>query len=465
MIRENCSLAGEFRDLNFGDVRRGRRFRSMLSCLAARPAGRVSDVYRSAGQRQGAYDLLEHDGVGAKAVQLAGSRAVAKRCAGFEGIYVALDGSSLTLTDRDATKGFGSIGARVMHARGLKVLNALAIGPDGQTVGVIAQRFWARRKSVFKGYRLLRRRESHHWHVALDSARDALGRNAPETRMHVLADREGDASLLMQRIVATGCDFTIRANGTRKVLVEGQRINVRDFLKTKEPLVNHSVAVPARHGQPARIASLEVRTARVCLVLRDHHRQLRRPLPLTVVWARESVAPRNAKRLDWMLYTTTDAETGKEALEAITRYSYRWRIEDFHRILKKGGGCVEDSQLRSPAAVIKWATLHSIVAGRAQRLRDAARTTPELPVSAELSEAEIEALLVLKTQEKRRTETISRTGLTLKLAVRWIADLGGFTATGKSQVPPGATVIGRGLERISDAVKLLDGLRALGKLR
>ena len=166
-----------------------------------------------------------------------------------------------------------------------------------------------------------------------------------------------------------------------------------------------------------------------------------------------------------MLYTTVEATTASEAVEAITRYSYRWRIEDFHRVLKRGGGCVEDSQLRSSAAVIKWATLHSILAGRAQRLRDAARSTPDLPAAAELSDPEIDALLLLKTQEKRRNEDISCVGLTLKLAVRWIADLGGFTATGKSQTPPGATVIGRGLERISDAVKLLDGLKAAGKLR
>jgi hypothetical protein len=438
----------------------------MLNSLAARPAGKVSDVYRCAGQRQGAYDLLEHDGVSAKAVQLASGRAVAKRCAAFEGVYVVLDGSSLTLTDRGATKGFGSIGSRTMGSRGLKVINALALGPNGQTVGVIAQRFWARTNAVAsKGYRPLGKRESRYWHDALDSARGALGRSAPKTRMHVLADREGDASLLMQQIVATGCDFTIRANGTRNALIAGERVNIRGFLERKEPVASHTVAVPARHGHPARIALLEVRTARVALVLRDRHMQARRPLTLTVVWAREVVAPRAGRRLDWMLYTTVEAATANDAIEATTRYSYRWRIEDFHRILKQGGGCVEDSQLRSPAAVIKWATLHSIVAGRAQRLRDASRTMPDLPASTELSQAEIEALIVLKTGEKRRTETISATGLTMKVAVRWIADLGGFTATGVSKTPPGATVIGRGMERISDTVKLLDLLRAAGKLR
>ena len=141
MIRQDSSLADEFQDVALGDVRRGRRFRAMLGCLAARPAGRVSDVYRCAGQRQGAYDFLEHDGASVEAVQMAAGRATARRCASFDSVYVALDGSSLTLTDRGESKDFGSIGPRMKRARGMKVLNALALGPKGQTVGVLSQCF------------------------------------------------------------------------------------------------------------------------------------------------------------------------------------------------------------------------------------------------------------------------------------------------------------------------------------
>ncbi len=345
------------------------------------------------------------------------------------------------------------------------MLNALAMGPQGQTLGTIAQTFWARSETTKSGYRPLIARESNCWHVALEGAHEALATSAPKTRMHVLADREGDASLLMQKIVELGGDFTIRANGTRKVLIGDRRINVRRFLREQKPLAKHSVAVPARDGRPARIAVLAVRAARLDLVLRDHHIQRRRTLSLTVVWAREESNRGRSQRLDWMLYTTICAHSNQEAVEAVVRYAYRWRIEDFHRVLKTGGGCVEDSQLRSPAAIVKWATLHSIVASRALRLRDAARSTPDLPASTELSEDEITALVVLKTKEKRRTETITAQDLTIKTAVRWVADLGGFTATGVSQAPPGATVIGRGLERVLDAAQLIRALRHSGHLR
>jgi hypothetical protein len=465
MNRSIGGLAGEFAGTHLGDARRGRRFRTIVASLATRRAGKVSDVFRDAAERQGAYDFLEHDNVKAASVQIAAGRAIARRCAEFDSIYLALDGSSLTLTDEGEDKGFGSIGTRQKGARGLKVLNALAIAPTGQTIGALAQCFWARTEPAKKGYRPLVARESCRWHDALESAQLALAADARQTSMHVLADREGDASLLMQRIVDGGRAFTIRANGTRKALVEGRKVYIPRLLKRQKPIARHSVAVPAKDGQPARIATLTVRAAHVQLVVRDHHLQQRRLLSLSVVWGREEKAPRRAKRLDWMLYTTVEAHTASNAVDALIRYTYRWRIEEFHRTLKRGGGCVEDSQLRSSEAVIKWATLHSIVASRVQRLRDAARTTPDLPASVELSDAEIEALVLLKTQEKRRNETISTEGLSLQRAVRWIGDLGGFTATGKSEKMPGPMVLGRGLERVLDAAQIVQALRAAGKLR
>lgn len=464
-ITDQSSVAADFFGSHLGDSRRDDRLRKILTVLTSRPAGKVSDVFRDPASRQAAYDFLEHDTVSATALQRAAARAVAKRCADFESVYMVLDGSSLTLTDREETKGFGSIGARSIGARGLKLLNALMLGPSGQTLGLVAQCFWARQAKVDKkAYRPLHERESGRWHDAFDSAHAALQEFAPETRAHVLADREGDASLLMQHIVKNGGDFTIRANGTRKVAVEGKRVLLLPLLKKLEPIAEHTVLVPGRDGRPARTAVLTVRAARVTLSMRDHQIHQRRNLELTAIWAREEGTSRK-DRLEWLLYTTVKAESANDACDALVRYALRWRIEDFHRVLKRGGGCVEDSQLRSPTAVMKWATVHGIVASRAQRLRDAARTTPDAPASTELSGEEIEALVLLKHSEKRRTETVSAEGLTLRLAVRWIGDLGGFTATGVSKKMPGTTVITRGLERVLETVSVLRLLRASGKMR
>jgi hypothetical protein len=436
----------------------------MLHVLGRHPAGKVSEVFGRPADQQGAYDFLEHDTIGAKDVQALACRAMAERCKEHEVVLLALDGSSFTLTDETGEKGFGSIGSRNFGALGLKMLNALAITPSGQTIGALAQEFWVRGEAPKKGYRPLRARESYRWHKVFDTAWAALKEHAPQTRLHVLGDREADASLLMEHVVKSGCDFTIRAHETRKVFVQGRRVLLKPLLKKAWPLAIHVVQVPATDDAPARTATLTVRAAKVELSLRDRYTQRRIRLPVTAVWAREEGVPRR-HAIDWLLYTTAPVPDAAAAVQALVRYSFRWRIEDFHKMLKTGGGCVEDSQLRSAEAVIKWATMHAIVASRAQRLRDLARTTPEAPAATELSDAEVEALVLLKSQEKRRTETISATGLTIRQAVRWIGDLGGFTATGASTKMPGSTVVARGLERVLEAAGLIEALRLAGKMR
>lgn len=449
-----------------GDVRRAKRFHKMLAALSRRPSGKVSEVFRRAADQQAAYDFLEHDTVDANAVQMLAFRETATRCRGHRSVYLVLDGSSLSLTDRTGTKGFGSIGNRGKNGRGLKVMNGLAVSTSGKTLGILSQRFWARGPKPAKGYRPLRDRESYRWHEAFDAAVESMRKWAPETRLHVLSDRESDATQFMRHVVASGCDFTVRANGTRKALVNGRRVLLRPLLKRLPVLARYSFEYAGDGGRsPARIATMAVRAARVRLVVRDHHIKQRHVLELTAVLAREERAPRGVKPLDWLLYTTVPVPNAAAAVAAIARYGYRWRIEDFHRALKSGGGCVEDSQLRSEAAVIKWATLHTMIATRAQRLRDAARTTPDAPASCELSDAEVEARVLLKTTEKRRNETVSGVELTLARAVRWLGDLGGFTATGASTKMPGTTVIARGLERVLDAAQIIEALRASGKMR
>jgi hypothetical protein len=465
MNRANDSIAADLGGKFLGDSRRADRLRSMVAQLGRNPAGAVSDVFQDSAERQAAYDFLENELVEPDEVQAVASMATARRCRAHDSVLLVLDGSSLALTDQTGEKGFGSVGSRSNGALGLKVMNALALNESGQTIGVMAQKFWARGEKVASGPRPLEQRESYRWHQAYDLGRESRDEFAPNTKLHVLADREADASLLMKHIVAQGDDFTIRSRGVRKALVEGKRVLVEPLLKKLEPVAKYTLTV-RRALEPERQASMEVRAAHLELVLRDHHAKNERSLlPVTVVWAREVNVPRRSKPLDWMLYTTVPMRNGAEAVATITRYSYRWRIEDFHRALKSGGGCVEDSQLRSVAAVTKWATLHAMVAGRAQHLRDAARMTPDAPATTEFSDEEVEALVLLKTKEKRRTETVSAEGLTLRQAVRWVGDLGGFAVTGVSPKMPGTKVLGRGLERVLFTVEVLRALRATGKIR
>jgi hypothetical protein len=155
------------------------------------------------------------------------------------------------------------------------VLLAEADGADRiamEPSGVPTQRDWARGPRAKKhGFRSSRERESVHWRCAADDVSTLFVRKALNTRLHFIADREADASLLMKHLVASGHDFTIRANGTRKIMLGRRRVSVRPALQRMKPRSIVGLHVPARAGGETREAKLALRIARVSLVLRDRH--------------------------------------------------------------------------------------------------------------------------------------------------------------------------------------------------
>ncbi len=406
-------------------------------------------MFDEASERQAAYDFLEHDHVDESAVRKAVGRACAQTCSGQDEVLVVVDGTSLSLSD-DGSKGFGHVGTYASGGRGLKALTSLALTPDGTPLGIPCLFFWARQKddSRQRAYRRPRDRESRYWRDVVDETTARFRFDAPNTKLHFIADREFDASLFMRHLIDEGHAFTIRAQGTRKVLVDEKRVGLRGRLRRSRIHVAVEVSVAAGPQRKARTAELDVRAAKVDMVLRDASTKQEKVKTLTVVWAHErGTCPRGERPLDWTLYTTADVATPKDAVDTVARYAKRWRIEDFHRTWKRGGCRVEETQLRSSAAVVKWATILAVVAARAERLRHLARTEPEAPATVELTDGEIEALIMMKRSRKKKTEIVPDGVPTISQAVRWIADLGGYVGS-KSSGPPGATVIGRGLERV-----------------
>ena len=196
-----------------------------------------------------------------------------------------------------------------------------------------------------------------------------------------------------------------------------------------------------------------VRFEKVTLKLTDPDTKESKSLTLTAVLARElSAVPSGEKRIEWLLLTTVKVEDFAAATRVVAAYAKRWRIEEFHKTWKSGACRVEDTQLRSTEAVCRWATILAAVAIRIERLKFLARMDPMRPASVELEPIEIEALILLKRDSKKRNERIPDSMPSIADATRWIAELGGYT--GKSSGgPPGTIVLARGLERLRYAVE------------
>jgi Transposase DNA-binding/Transposase Tn5 dimerisation domain len=458
----------EFGDAALGDTRRTMRLVRMAARAAENPSGKLSAVFSTSKELDGAYDFVESEKLSVALLETAVGRSAARRCVGQGRVRVAVDGSSLTLTEGPKDKGFGPIGCIAAGWQGLKVISALALGADGVPIGLLAQSWWARPEAPPRTLKQSKRdrmrkkpheKETGRWLETIERSAERLA--AAGALGWFQLDREADAWPLLFSLSRSGHWFTVRSAWDRLLADSGRdKQYLRARMAVVAPLGSYELDVPARWGRQARRAHMVIYAAEQTLLLREKMNGKRpRPLTVRVVWTHErGTTPAAEEPLDWMLLTNAPIDSFEAARDVVVGYSMRWRIEEFHRTWKTGGCNVELTQLRSRDAVIRWATILAVVAARIERLKRLGREQPDRPATDELSAVEVQVLVVLKRRQKKRTESVPDGVPTIAQATRWIADLGGFT--GKSSGgPPGSITIGRGLERLRHGVEAVLAMR------
>lgn len=473
MTSASVWAAEHFGGTALGDSRRTARLVKMATRVARRPAGRVSAVFARDRERQGAYDFLEASHANAEAMIEASSVATVRRLSAAERVYVAVDGTSLEVTDHTNMKGLGMLGTYAAAGVGVRVVNALAIATDGVPEGLVDQRYWHRERdpsrSVAKGACKKKRnrglpasaKETQHWIDAIANAERRFHAHASCAERVYVIDREADSRDLLTALAATAQGFIVRSNWNRCIDVEEERRprHLHEYVAKLPELGMHDVEISTGPKREARTARMVVRAGEVTLVMRASHRGCRAVrLRLAVVDAREvGTIPPNETPLAWTMLTNLVVDELAAAVGVLDAYTLRWRVEEFHRTLKTGGCDAESMQLRSASAVVKWATILSAVATRIERLKHLSRASPELPATVELTELEVRALIILKRDQKKRTEVVPDGIPSIGQATVWLAELGGYT--GKSSGgPPGGVTIGRGLEKVASAAALLEAM-------
>jgi hypothetical protein len=442
----------------------------MLERMATDPAGSVLDVFKTSAERQGAYDFLENSAIRPDELTASIAEATVVRASSADYAFVAVDGSSLNLTDLGRTKGFGAVGTNTAGARGLKVINAYGISAEGVPLGICAQVWWARtpRKKRQEHQKCkLDAKETRHWVEAIEDTCATFEKVAPNTRAWFQLDREGDGAHVLSTLDRSEHWFTVRANHDRRLVGPSKRPRfLRKELSESPARGDYDLPVNAAPGRQARIARMVVRWLKATLRMRDKATGETWPVTLTAISTREvGTTPRGESPLHWILLTNHAVENVDDARLVIYGYSLRWRVEELHRTWKSGACNVEDSQLRKKDHVVKWATLMIAVAARIERLKVLSRTQPDLPATSELTPYEIKALVLTRRRTKKRTDPMPGDNPTIAEAVRWLADIGGYTGPKVSGGPPGAVTIRRGLDYVRPIADALQQLENEKKLR
>jgi hypothetical protein len=449
----------EFEKTESGDARRTARLVQMAAQAAARPGGKLTQVFSEPADRQAAYKLLEKGRVQQQALVRAAAGAAWERVKGEKLALVAVDGCTLTLpaAQQGEGKGYGPVGTAGVKAAGVEATNAVLVSLKGSVVqGVVGQALWARPQQPCslsesaKRARPLEERETRWWLQVLQSVTDDWRASGVKTRPWFQLDAGADAREVLEWAAwAAGPYVTVRCAQNRRLQWPQDELlwPTMESLESQGLMRLRVAPGPKRQG---RKALLQMRFSPVVVRLRQPSSGQVLPVELLAVHALEvGTCPQGEEPIEWMLLTNRPVHGLKGARLVLRAYTCRWRVEEVHRTWKSG--CrVEDSALRYES-FRAWATLLFCVAVRIERLKRLARESPELPASSEFTSYELAALLLLKRKSQLYPEDSSPT---LADAVLWLAELGGYT--GKSSGgPPGSITLQRGLDRLAPAAEVL----------
>lgn len=444
-------VATELAGAAFGDARLARRFRLIVSTLAAHPALSVPAACNGDwAATKATYRFWDHAAVTPARLRAPHAAATRARVATYPVVLAVQDTTNLNFSAHPQTTGLGYLDRP--KARGLLLHSVLAVSVEGLPLGLLDQVTWARDpatrgKAATRRARPIAEKESNRWLAGLRVAQTSV---PATTTVVTVADREADIFELFAEPRPAHSHLLIRAAHNRAL--GGQAGYIWETMRAAPRAGVQVVEVPRHPGQPARQAVLEVRYATLTIQPPRHHApgvQLT-PLSVQVVLAEEAHPPADAERVSWLLLTTLPVRSRAEAERCVRWYSHRWVIERFHLVLKSGCG-VEGLELATAARLERAVATKSIVAWRLLWLTLAARADGEQPASAVLSGSEWAALCSAISGQAETPGTPP----TLRQAVRWIAKLGGFLGR-KGDGEPGVQTLWRGWRRLQDLVALWD---------
>lgn len=393
-----------------------------------------------------------------------------KKCRRVLGIQ---DTTDLDFSERLHCNGLGDIGKNQTGAvsQGLKMHSLFAVSEAGVPLGVLKIQFYASHyaETPKAQDRPIEEKETYRWLSMMDSLKDAAQYLPPEIELIGVGDRESDMFELFdyRRRKAPRVPLLVRAKHNR-CLEENSR-KLFDHLTALPVMAQARIAVPrqrekkskpskpGRVALAARTAQVDVKWDKVTLSPPDtaQTRELQ-PVEVYALSVVERRPPEGAKEVRWVLLTTVPIRSRKEALRCLRWYTLRWRIEEWHRVMKSG--CrIESHQHQTADRLARAICIDAVIGWRVMLLALLGREVPEMP--CELMFSRWECSLLEKLQPLVAPETVTgKKKLCFGVAITIISRLGGaLNRNGKE--PPGPQTLLRGLKRFQDIAL---GARLLG---
>ena len=401
----------EFGGARLGDARLSERLVEIAHAKAENPDGTFTDVAKGDWPAVKAYyrfiDHPDEDAVNMPHILKPHRHRTVQRMKAQRTVLCIQDGSDLAYSSLAHSTGLGVIGTNQTSAqsRGLHLHSTLAVAPNGLPLGVLRAQCVAPQLKSPDDKRLsytipIEEKETFCWIAGLRDTMD-LTSQMPQTRLINVCDREADFFEMFDEQRRNPCvDLLVRANHNRSITDEPLKLfeSVQQApLQTKVQVqVPRQSARPklskkkARPKTPSRHAELDVRSQRIHL-RPPKYSSANDPIEIWIIHAVESSPPEGTTAVEWFLLTTVDITSPEDAVQCLRWYCLRWRIEDFHRVLKSG--CRIEKIAHDTAERIRRAiAINLVIAWRIMLMTLLGRQTPELPPDVLFSNIELQVL-------------------------------------------------------------------------
>lgn len=449
----------EIEECEFPDERLKKRFGKLLGQLGEKIGAALPLACQDWAATKAAYRFFDNPRVDESIILAGHFAATAARIAATKGLILVLHDTTEFSFQRAQPEAIGKtrklpscrIGQQPITKCGLLMHASLAVTSQGKPLGLMAVKFWTRKK--FKGTNALKganagckhtvnhtripieEKESIRW---LENLRQSTLLANPNRCIHI-GDRESDIYELFCLAQEEKTHFLVRTCVDR-VAGTGKTTIARKM--ERDPIQGtHVVEVLDAKHRPIEV-ELQLRFSQMTVHPPVGKHKKYSPLKLTVIHAWERGKPEGRKAICWKLLTDLPVESVHAAVEKLEWYSQRWKIETFHKVLKSG--CkAEDAKLRTAERLTNLIAVFCIIAWRVFWLTMVHRTNPKSPADAVFTQTEIKILNHLAGDSPKKPAKNVAHYLII------VAKLGGHLAR-KDDGPPGNTVMWRGLTRLTD---------------
>jgi len=386
----------EFREANLGHQDATQRLLRIAQAKAQNPSASYAECFAGNRHELKAYYRF----IGQKREQMSPAgilgghrRQTIRRIKGYRRVLAIQDTTDLDFSARLHCNDLGDIGKNQTGAvsQGLKMHSVLALNEAGLPLGVLgtniyASHFGSEEKAP---NRPIEEKESYRWLRTIDDLRE-ISAWAPATELIAVGDRESDLFELFEyrRRKARNIHLLVRARYDR--CLEEEPTKLFAYLQALPVMSEARLAVPrqrekkgkpsqpGRIGLPARQAKVQLRWGKVTIsapqTAQTRHMAA---VELYALLLTEGDPPQGAKPLRWVLLTTVPIESPKQALRCLRWYTRRWRIEEWHRVLKNG--ChIEAHQHQSAAKLARAIAIDTVMAWRVMLLTLLGREAPDM---------------------------------------------------------------------------------------